>query len=247
MEDRSRALLLKFPGTNCDRETARALRTVGFTTSVLNPGEVERDAVFSSDVIVFSGGFSYGDYVKAGRLAKLEIKRRFGDLFDEYAREGGFLLGICNGFQILLELDLLPEGSLVQNDTQRFMCKWVNLRRNAPNEYFLKELPERFELPIANMEGRFVAPEGKSKEYLNRDLVPLIYDENPNGSHGSIAALQNETGRIMGMMPHPERFLKPEHHYDPNWNKDENWGWGYYFFQSLHQSIRSEQPEEVTA
>ncbi len=235
MGQRPRASLLKFPGTNCDRETARALRTVGFDAEVRPFRAVDQTIVDQSDLIVFSGGFSYGDYVKAGRLARLETEAKLGDALETFRDEGGFLLGICNGFQILLELGLLPEGSLIQNETRRFICKWTSLEKIGSNSMFLNGLPDRFELPIAHMEGRFVSG-GRAEKYRKEGLVVLRYEENPNGSEDGIAGLRDRTGQVLGMMPHPERFLEPNHHYSTDWDNREH-GWGYYFFQSLYESV----------
>lgn len=244
MGQRPRASLLKFPGTNCDRETARALRTVGFDAEVHPFSAVDRTTVDQSDLIVFSGGFSYGDYVKAGRLARLETEGKLGDALETFRDEGGFLLGICNGFQILLELGLLPEGSLVQNDTRRFICKWTSLEKIESNSMLLNGLPDRFELPIAHMEGRFVS-DGRAEEYRERGLVPLRYEDNPNGSEAGIAGLTDETGRVLGMMPHPERFLAPKHHYSTDWDERDH-GWGYYLCQSLYESVVEGREEQET-
>lgn len=244
MGQRPRASLLKYPGTNCDRETARALRTVGFDAEVLPFTVVDENTVNESDLIVFSGGFSYGDYVKAGRLARLETEAKLGNLLHDFRDDGGYLLGICNGFQILLELGLLPEGSLVRNDSRRFICRWEGLEEEASNPRFLAQLPENFELPIAHMEGRFVS-DSRADGYLEEGLVPLRYAGNPNGSEQRIAGLQDESGRVLGMMPHPERFLEPKHHYAPDWNEADR-GWGYYFFRSLYESIAGDRPVETT-
>jgi phosphoribosylformylglycinamidine synthase len=176
--------------------------------------------------------------VKAGRLARLEIESKFGSLLDDFKDNGGHLLGICNGFQILLELNLLPGGSLVQNVNRRFICKWVSLELASSNERYFGQLPDTFELPIAHMEGRFVT-DGKAEQYRENGLVPLTYGDNPNGSELGIAGLQDETGRVLGMMPHPERFLRREHHYTTDWDEDDTWGWGYYFFQSLYESVEN--------
>lgn len=236
MAERPRAILLKFPGTNCDRETARALRTTGFEAEILPFSTVDRDEVMGSDLIVFSGGFSYGDYIQAGRLARLEIERKLRTVLDEFHERGGFLLGICNGFQILLELDLLPDGSLIQNTSRRFVCRWSGLEIETPGDVFLDGVPDRFELPVAHAEGRFVTADERANEYIEDGLVALRYTDNPNGSEADIAGLRNETGRVMGLMPHPERFLYASDHYSTDWAEAEH-GWGYYFFQSLYESV----------
>ena len=239
MEERPNALLLKFPGTNADEETDRALRVAGFNTETLPITVVDDAALAKAHLVVFPGGFSYGDYVMAGRLAQLEIERRLGDALKKFHANGGYLLGICNGFQILTKLGILPEGSLIHNTSGRFICRWVELRKQNGDNPFLKELPETFEFPIAHAEGRFVTLGNKAEEYLGEGLVALTYGEDVNGSTCAIAGLQDATGRAFGLMPHPERFLYKQHHYDPDWDEHDKWGWGYYFFHSIAKTIGS--------
>ena len=231
------ALLLKFPGTNCDLETARALEAAGFTTHIQPIATATAEDVQKAQLVVLSGGFSYGDYVTSGRLAQLETERFLGDALKEHHANGGYLFGICNGFQILTKLGILPKASLIDNTTERFVCRWVGLHKVAQNSPFLQGLPDDFELPAAHAEGRLVTEPGDAERYLAEGLVALTYKDNYNGSTQAIAALQDSTGRAMGMMPHPERFLKPHHHYDPDWQGDKDWGWGYYFFKSLADNM----------
>jgi phosphoribosylformylglycinamidine synthase I len=237
MEERPNALLLKFPGTNADVETARALEVAGFSTETLPIPIVTRERIASAKLVVISGGFSYGDYIMAGRVAQLETQRRLGDALHSFVADGGYALGICNGFQILTRLGLLPKGALVNNTSGRFTCRWVGLHNRAPKNAFLRELPEEIEFPVAHAEGRFVAHEGAAEQYEKEGLVTLSYARDVNGSQRQIAGLQDTTGRVFGLMPHPERFLFKRHHYDPDWNDDPQWGWGYYFFHSIYLEV----------
>ena len=231
-----KALILKFPGTNCDAETARALQNVGFQTQVLPSALLEAQSVADVQLVVFAGGFSYGDYVMSGRFAKLTTLSRLGDGLKKFIERGGYAMGICNGFQILTQLGLLPEGSLIHNTTGRFICRWTKLTKNGSSPY-LDELPDDFELPIAHAEGRFVASsDDKAKEYVNNGRAALLYGENVNGSTHAIAGLQDETGRVFGLMPHPERFTTKQHHYDPDWRGAEH-GWGHYMFKSVREAM----------
>lgn len=241
MDAGPRALLLKFPGTNCDRETARALETVGFEAAVRPVADLEPADLTEPRVVVLSGGFSYGDYVRAGRFARLVLQRKLDGALGSFVEDGGYVLGICNGFQILLELGLLPEGSLIQNTSRRFVCRWVSLSVEAPNEHYLDGLPDRFELPVAHMEGRFVAAAGRAESYREAGRVPLVYGENPNGSQADIAALHDETGRVFGLMPHPERYLYREDHYAGRRSGEDSRGWGYYFFRSLYGAVTGDR------
>ncbi len=243
MENRPDALLLKYPGTNCDRETARALEAAGFSPRVVPIALVSPETLRGAALVVLPGGFSYGDYIMAGRIADLETERRLADSLSGFTRAGGYILGICNGFQILMQLGLLPAGSLIANTSGRFICEWVELANHRPDNPFLHGLPDRFPLPIAHAEGRFAAREGKADQYRRDGLAPLTYADNPNGSQADIAGLQDESGRVFGLMPHPERYLYAAHHPDPAaaGSGDGPWGWGYTFFKSIHDHC-STQP-----
>lgn len=230
-----KALLIKYPGTNCDAETARALKSVGFETEILPIALLNADSLKDVRLVVFSGGFSYGDYVMSGRFAKLNTEAKTGAGLKKFVAEGGYVLGICNGFQILTQLGLLPEGSLIHNTSGRFICRWVKLKKKAESPY-LTALPEDFELPIAHAEGRLVTEDGAAAQYVKNGRAALLYGDDVNGSTEAIAGLQDETGRVFGLMPHPERFTDRRHHYDADWNGAEH-GWGYYLFQSVYQAM----------
>lgn len=233
-----RALLIKFPGTNCDRETARALELVGFSAQIRPVAVVGPEDLKGCQLLVLCGGFSYGDYIMAGRLAELELERRLAGTLSDYYAKGGHLLGICNGFQILVKTGLLPESSLVHNVSGRFVCRWTALTVRAGNNAFLQGVPEHIELPVAHAEGRLVTREpGMAKAYREEGRVALTYQDNFNGSFEAIAGLQDAEGRILGLMPHPERFTDRRQHYDPNWDRAER-GWGYYVFASIRERLR---------
>lgn len=239
MQERPRALLPRYPGTNADEETARALRVAGFEAQIVPSAVVTTAEIEAAQLVVLSGGFSYGDYVMAGRIAQLVTQQRLGDTLQSFVNRGGYILGICNGFQILTKLGLLPKASLIDNSSGRFQCRWVRLRvQNAQNP-FLRELPtdSDIELPIAHAEGRFVAPPGEAERYRREGLAALVYVDNPNGSEADIAGLQSSDGRVFGLMPHPERFLFKDLHYDRDWSGDPEWGWGYYLFKSIYYEI----------
>ena len=248
MEERPRALLLKFPGTNCDEETARALEVVGFGTEIVPISALNTETLDGVSLVMLSGGFSYGDYVMSGRLARLVTEQKIGAGLREFRDNGGYLLGICNGFQILTQLGLLPEGSLVENTSGRFQCQWVKMKKQADSP-FLSLLPDEFEFPMAHAEGRLVTMSAEdARKYRESGAAAVTYDQNVNGSFEQIAGLQDETGRVFGMMPHPERFLYREDHYDPDWKNsapdsagsgEEKWGRGYYLFRSLYESVTS--------
>ncbi len=239
MEDRPCAVLLKFPGTNCDAETARALEAVGFVTEVVPVSDLKPETLVGVDLVVLSGGFSYGDYVMSGRIASLITRQKIGETLSDFRDNGGYLLGICNGFQILTQLGLLPPASLVENASGRFQCQWVKLKR-AGKSPFLSLLPDEFELPIAHAEGRLVTRESdEAAALVSAGAAALVYSDDVNGSFERIAGLQDESGRVFGLMPHPERFMKARDHYDPDWEGGEGgWGSGYFLFKSLHSAIK---------
>lgn len=235
------ALLLKFPGTNCDAETARALEGVGFTTRILPTAELTRASLDGVDLVVLSGGFSYGDYVQSGRFSRLRIEQALGPAgLKDFVARGGFVVGICNGFQILTELGLLPEASLIDNSSGRFQCRWVKLKVRNRAVPALRHLPDEIEFPIAHAEGRLVTREDGAELYVEDGNGALLYADDVNGSAARIAGLADDTGRVFGLMPHPERFVSAVQHYDPDWGAqrgDRKTGWGHDFFRGIFEAV----------
>jgi phosphoribosylformylglycinamidine synthase len=240
-----RALVLRSAGTNCDGETVRALELAGAKTTLLHLNQLARDPapLFEQQLLVLPGGFSYGDYVAAGRVFGLELRTRLREPLQRFVAEGGFVLGICNGFQILVELGLFlpdaPERSLALTDnaSNRFECRWVTMRSEASAAKYLSP-GDLLPAPVAHGEGRFVVrDEGVLAELFARGQVALTYVDparperspagastpavpyplNPNGSIANIAGLSDPTGRVLGLMPHPERNLMPWNH--PRWTR----------------------------
>jgi phosphoribosylformylglycinamidine synthase len=193
-----------FPGTNCDMDTYHALRLVGHDPVYLWHKEHDLKNV---DVVILPGGFSYGDYLRAGAIA------RFSPIMNEiidFAKKGGYVLGICNGFQILLEAGLLP-GAMLPNITNSFICKEVFLEVINNNTLFFKnyKVGEILKMPIAHKEGRYYISKRELEELKeNNQIVLKYYGENPNGSLENIAGIINKKGNVMGLMPHPERAVE---------------------------------------
>ena len=194
--------IIVFPGSNCDRDVAYVTR------DILNqPTRMvwHQDTDISDiDVVVLPGGFSYGDYLRCGAIA------RFSPVMSsviEHANKGKFVLGICNGFQVLTESGLLP-GALIRNRDLHFICDRVPLkveRNNLPWTQGYKS-GEKITLPVAHGEGRFYADEQTLKELEDNNQVVFRYEgDNPNGSLRDIAGICNKDGNVLGMMPHPER------------------------------------------
>lgn len=194
--------MVKFPGTNCDEETAYMLREVaGVEAHVVWHTEYSWR---SWDATVVPGGFSYGDYGRAGLLASWSPA---AEQLREAAAAGSPILGICNGFQVLVEAGILP-GALLPNESGRFIARWTRVRVHAPRGPWLLAAEEGMvlEMPIAHAEGRYYHPDPGS---LLRDRPWLEYLENPNGSVANIAGLGSQDGAVLGLMPHPERAAHP--------------------------------------
>jgi phosphoribosylformylglycinamidine synthase len=207
-----RVAILRFPGTWSERDFEHALRLVGADTEVLWHTEVD---LAGFDAVVVPGGFSYGDHVRAGAIARLspairELRR--------FAAEGGPVLGSCNGFQILCEAGLLP-GALIRNARLEYISDWVRIRCEDDATPFTRGLKDAvLRMPIGHGEGCFVA-DPATCERIEKDGLALFryVDErgivtpeaNPNGSVNNIAGLRNEAGNVVGLMPHPERCAEP--------------------------------------
>jgi phosphoribosylformylglycinamidine synthase len=218
---RPRALLLRGPGTNCDRETALACELAGATPELVHVEALLAGATRLDDygLLVLPGGFSYGDHLGAGTLLAHRLGR-LGDELRRFVASGRPLLGICNGFQALLKLGLLGGGTLAPNASGRFECRWVWLANQArPDHVFLRGV-ERLALPVAHGEGRFVPASAAELERLAAERrIALVYADaqggtasypaNPNGSAGGVAGLTNAGGNVLGLMPHPERNVQP--------------------------------------
>ena len=234
-----RVLVLRAAGINCDRETAFAFEQAGAQTETLHINDLMAHPARLRDfgLVVVPGGFSYGDDVHAGRVLAIEIAQSLGDSFLAFRDRGGLLLGICNGFQVLVKTGLLPgkdeagasiTATLTWNDSHRYEDRWVHLQ-SPPNRCVMvpKDLPI-IQLPVAHGEGRFTTPSLRELEslrsrsqivfqYVNRDGSEPLYPENPNGSIGHVAGICDGTGQVLGLMPHPERALFFWHH--PDWSR----------------------------
>ncbi len=205
-----KAAVIVFPGSNCDTDCLHALQTVmGIQTQMV----WHKDAVLPKvDLVVLPGGFSYGDYLRTGAIAK------FSPIMDEvkkHAAGGGLVIGICNGFQILLESGLLP-GAMLRNRSQHFICKHVWLKTESTQTPFTSVLKpgELLNVPVAHGEGNYYCDDATLKSLQDGKQIVFTYaDEkgnvndgtNPNGSRANIAVICNAKRNVLGMMPHPER------------------------------------------
>lgn len=200
--------MLQFPGSNCDQDALWALRRdIGVGADYVWHKET---SLSGFDAVFVPGGFSYGDYLRCGAVAAhAPIMRAVVEL----ARAGGLVIGACNGFQILCEVGLLP-GALLKNSQEKFVCKSVTLRSESSRSPFTLGVDRLLQLPIAHGEGRFVCDEATLREIESKGQVAFRYVDksgqptlasNPNGSQNNIAGVMNESGNVLGLMPHPER------------------------------------------
>ena len=238
-------LILRAAGINCDEETAHAFRLAG--AARVDPVHINafiqgRRSLSEYDVLVLSGGFSYGDDLSGGKVLANEMQCKLMDDVESFIGEGKLILGICNGFQVLVKMGLLPqtkpggrrqEATVFYNDSGKFECRWVHLRRNPDSPcIFTRDMPETIYIPVANGEGKVMLASEDVRErlgpgghialrYVNPPWVgggATEYPWSPNGSVDAIAGICDATGRIFGLMPHPERYTHPTHH--PRWTRE---------------------------
>lgn len=195
-----------FPGSNCDHDAYYVFKdVVGADTKFLWHKE---GSIGDRNIVVLPGGFSYGDYLRCGAIS------RFSSIMQDvvrFAHNGGIVIGICNGFQILCESGLLP-GALLKNENLKFICKTVSLKvENNKSIFTYKyDVKENIDIPIAHGEGNYFCSEETLTELIGNNQILFTYNENPNGSVFNIAGIQNLNRNVMGMMPHPERASDPK-------------------------------------
>ena len=199
-----------FPGSNCDRDMDVALKKFGFKNKMVWHDDVKLP---KCDLVVLPGGFSYGDYLRCGSIAS---KSKIINSVINFAKSGGLIMGICNGFQILIETELLP-GTLLRNKYLEFICKNVFVKiNNNENKYFKNIKKNTLELHIAHNEGNYFCTNNEIKQIEDNNQIALFYSNengevnetsNPNGSSKNIAGVFNKDKNILGMMPHPERMI----------------------------------------
>lgn len=202
-----KAAVLVFPGSNCDRDLKRAFEQAGFSVDMV----WHKDTKLSEgvDLVGVPGGFSYGDYLRCGAIA---AQSPISGALKSHADRGGYVFGVCNGFQILTETKLLP-GALLQNMSTRYICKTVGLRVENTQSAFTTAYEQGavIEVPIAHHEGNYQADAETLARLNGEGRVAFRYVENPNGAVEDIAGILSENRRVLGMMPHPERACEPLH------------------------------------
>lgn len=263
---RPHALILRAPGTNCDLETAFAFETAGAATETLHVNRLlESPALLDRfQILCIPGGFCYGDDVAAGQILAVQMRRHLAARLADFKAAGKLVLGICNGFQVIIKSGILlddepsacddcvgPPATLTSNDSGKYEDRWVRLGVMGDRCVFLRGI-QRMYLPVAHAEGKFVARDeaalknleaagqlplrylplngcGKGAESSAQGSAPstqhtavaahLPFPNNPNGSMADVAGVCDATGRVLGLMPHPERHLDPTHH--PRWTRGE--------------------------
>lgn len=239
--EKVKVLILRTAGTNCDWETEHGFALAGAAPERVHISRLLDGSISLSDygILVIPGGFSYGDDLSAGKVLANELRFKLQDQVLSFADSGRPIIGICNGFQVLVKTGLLPFSrknnavcsTLTFNDSGCFEDRWIYLRCTGKSSLLSGLSGETITLPVAHGEGKFLTEKKQDLETLQKNgqvalqyagpdgSVALNYPENPNGSAEAIAAVTNEKGNILGMMPHPERFLYPYCH--PAWTRQE--------------------------
>ncbi len=265
MTPKPKVIVLRTAGTNCDRETAFAFESAGAEADLVHINEVTRRAGSLQDyqILVLPGGFTYGDDIASGKILANELKFKIESELQKFIRAGKLIIGICNGFQILVKAGLLPnlsgdfqtiESTLTLNDSDKFEDRWVYLKGAKGGGLrakcvWTKGIHGVIELPVAHGEGKFI-PRDKAIlkklkiqglivfEYVDGEGRRAGYPYCPNGSVENIAGICDPTGRIFGLMPHPERHISPYQH--PRWtrSKQKRTGDGFIIFKNGVEYVR---------
>ncbi len=258
----AKALVLTGYGINCDMETAHAFKLAGADVKRMHLNDIIENSKILEEfhIFAFPGGFSFGDDIASGKVLANKIKYNLLESFESFISEGKLVIGICNGFQVMAKLGILPgfngdymksqETTLTFNDSGRFEDRWVYLRCNPKSKCVFTKGIKTLYLPVRHGEGKFITkPEVLKKlkeneqivfQYSDNEGTPAMeYPLNPNGSLEAIAGICDETGRILGMMPHPEGFLHKTNH--PRWTR-ENFpeeGQGLLVFRNAVEYIKN--------
>lgn len=258
-----RALVLRNAGINCDAETVRALEGAGAQADLMHLSTLVREPGRFDDyqILVIPGGFSHGDDIAAGRIFATELVHALKSELEHYVARGGIALGICNGFQVLVEAGLIDDTlgdraartiALTDNESLKYECRWVHLRSEESACPFL--VPgEIFPTPVAHAEGRLAVRDDQALEtlrqngqialrYVNADGSEAQYPACPNGAVENIAGLCSPSGRVLGLMPHPERNLLAQNH--PLWTRlgHRTQGEGAAFFERIVDVAKAPTP-----
>jgi phosphoribosylformylglycinamidine synthase len=256
-----KAIILRTAGTNCDWETAAAFELAGAKAERVHINRLISGEVKLADyqIMAVPGGFSYGDDIASGKILANELKNKLGRQIQKFASDGKPVIGICNGFQVLVKMGLLPDEvsfaqttTLTFNDSDKFECRWINLVRSMESGVrskgekqclWVKGLPKVIQLPVAHGEGKFVASDKRTLDNIEQNNMVVFrycdasgkmaqYPLNPNGAVNSIAGISNKKGNVFGLMPHPERYVYAVQHPSRIGQPRSEYGWGLQIFKN---------------
>ena len=251
-----KTLIMRAPGTNCHEETVFAFQQAGSEVALVHVNRLISHEKYLTDyqVMVIPGGFTYGDDIAAGKVLANELGLRLGEDISRFVESGGLILGICNGFQVMVKAGILPEPSagnnslrltLTNNDSGKFECRWVHMGVNRESPCVFTAGIDSLYLPVAHGEGKFIA----DSDFLPQLNVALFYTDehgnreagypyNPNGSTKNIAGICDATGRVFALMPHPERHIRGTQH--PQWTRRgaREYGDGLQIFRNAVEWVK---------
>lgn len=259
MTQNVKVIVIRAAGTNCNEETAFAFSRLGASVDQVHVNALMSGAKKLSDyhILVLPGGFSYGDDIASGRILANELRLKLGEDLKQFIRDGKLIIGICNGFQILAKAGILPglgmkigqEATLFYNDSAKFEDRWVHLKVES-RCVWTRGMSGQIYLPVAHGEGKFIPRDKKVLDALARNGQIVLryctpeggkptYPDNPNGSIDDIAGITDTTGRVFGLMPHPERhFLFEQHPYWTRLTKKSEFGDGAKIFENGINYVR---------
>ncbi len=247
-----KVLILRAPGTNCDIETKNCVEHFGITADIIHINKLLRKEILLEDyhALIIPGGFSYGDRVRSGAILGKILREKLKNEIKSFIREEKPILGICNGFQVILEAGLIEDVTLLRNVSNRYECRWIYLKVLSKKTIFTKNLYNKIlYMPVAHSEGRVYMDKDTYErlesndqivlKYCNREgkLAGGEYPYNPNGSYKDVAGICDESGLIFGLMPHPERAF---YYYQyPDWTRNRRvLGDGYKIFEGMIEYIK---------
>lgn len=259
-----KAIIIRTAGTNCDRETQAAFELAGASAERVHINTLIAGKKKLSDyqMLAVPGGFSYGDDIASGKILANELRNKLGEDLKRFALSGKPVIGVCNGFQVLVKMGLLPDAgefrqttTLTFNDSDKFECRWIYLEtvrggKGKGTCLWTRGLPDVITLPVAHGEGKFVVSDkavlGRLEKrgqvvfrYCSPDGKKPSYPANPNGAVRDIAGICNAEGNVFGLMPHPERFVyRFQHPNRAGTGTEENFGWGLKIFKNAVEYIR---------
>ncbi len=260
MSKKVKVLVLRTAGTNCNEETAYAFSCFGAEVTQAHVNALVAGDIALKDfhIMALPGGFSYGDDIASGRILANELRLKLGADLKKFIKDGKLVIGICNGFQILVKAGILPglggdgqEATLFHNDSAKFEARWTHISVNGGKCVWTKDMHSTIYLPVAHGEGKFIPKSAKILKilkdngqvifsYAASDGSKPAYPDNPNGSTDDIAGICDTTGRVLGLMPHPERHFSFEHH--PFWTrltKKSEFGEGAQIFKNGVEYVKA--------